>query len=76
MLYLAENAEAVSMIDIREKVTETRRKFYINSCVVDKSFPKDKKQYVKMKLSIESIMREIKTLRIRMKNTMQSNIRV
>lgn len=44
MLYLAENAEAVSMIDIREKVTETRRKFYINSCVVlDKSFPKDKK---------------------------------
>ena len=44
MLYLAENAEAVSMIDIREKVTETRRKFYINSCVVlDKSFPKEKK---------------------------------
>ena len=27
MLYLAENAEAVSMIDIREMVTETRRKF-------------------------------------------------
>ncbi|WP_458457488.1 hypothetical protein [Pseudobutyrivibrio sp.] len=44
MLFFEENAEAVSMIDIREKVTETRRKFYINCCVVlDKSFPKDKK---------------------------------
>ena len=44
ILYLSENAESVSMIDIREKVTEKRRNFYINCCVVlDKSFPKDKK---------------------------------
>lgn len=44
MLFLAEHGDAVSMIDIREKVTEIRRKFYINCCVVlDKSYPKDKK---------------------------------
>ena len=44
ILFLVENAEDVSMIDIREKVTESRRKFYINCCVVlDKSFPRDKK---------------------------------
>lgn len=44
VLFLVEYAENVSMIDIREKVAETKRKFYINACVVlDKSFPKDKK---------------------------------
>lgn len=44
ILYLADNAEKVSMLDIREKVSEARRKFYINTCVVlDKSFPRDKK---------------------------------
>ena len=44
MLFLADYVEEVSVIDIREKVAETKRKFYINACVVlDKSFPKDKK---------------------------------
>ena len=44
MLFVADYAEEVSVIDIREKVAETKRKFYINACVVlDKSFPKDKK---------------------------------
>lgn len=44
LLFLAEFAEEVSIIDIREKVAETKREFYINACVVlDKSFPKDKK---------------------------------
>ena len=44
MLFLAEYAEKVAIIDIREVVAETKRKFYVNACVVlDKSFPKDKK---------------------------------
>ena len=48
MLFLSENAEKVSMIDIRGKVSDTREKFYINCCVVlDKSFPKDKKRICK-----------------------------
>lgn len=48
VLYLAENAEKVSMINIRDKVSETRRSFYINCCVVlDEAFPKDKKEICK-----------------------------
>jgi hypothetical protein len=44
MLYLSENAEQVSMIDIRDVVNETRRHFYVNCCVVlDKCYPKQKK---------------------------------
>ena len=44
MLFLVDYAEEVSVIDIREKVAETKRKFYINCCVVlDKCYPKDKK---------------------------------
>ena len=43
MLFLVEYAESVLMTDIREKVADAKRKFYINACVVlDKSFPKDK----------------------------------
>ena len=45
MLYLSEHIESVSMLDVRQKVRETRRKFYVNGCIVlDKCFPKSKKQ--------------------------------
>ena len=48
MLYLSEHIESVSMLDVREKVRETRRKFYVNGCIVlDKCFPKSKKQILK-----------------------------
>ncbi|MBK1809704.1 hypothetical protein JHL18_03500 [Clostridium sp. YIM B02505] len=45
ILYLYKYGDKVSMINIREKVRETRRKFYINGCIVlDKCFHKTKKQ--------------------------------
>lgn len=45
ILYLSEYRERVSMLDLREKVREVRRKFYVNGCIVlDKSFPNAKKQ--------------------------------
>lgn len=48
ILFLAQYSEKVSMINIREKVIETRRKFYVNACVVlDKCFPKKKKEICK-----------------------------
>lgn len=48
ILYLAEYGELVSMISIREKVREARRKFYVNLCVVlDKCFPGKKKEICK-----------------------------
>lgn len=48
MLYISENGEKLSMIDIREEVNEVKRKFYVNVCVVlDKCFPKQKKEVCK-----------------------------
>lgn len=45
ILYLSQHGEKVSMIDIRGVVNETRRTFYVNACIVlDKSFPKKKKE--------------------------------
>ena len=45
ILYLAQNAEQLSMLDIRSKVNETKRSFYVNACVIlDKCFPKKKKE--------------------------------
>lgn len=45
ILYLSQHGEKVSMIDIRGIVNETRRTFYVNACIVlDKSFPKKKKE--------------------------------
>ncbi len=58
ILFLAKYSEKVSMINIREKVIETRRKFYVNACVVlDKCFPKKKKEICKNSI-IEAIYYE------------------
>lgn len=58
MLYLSENGEKLSMIDIREEVNEVKRKFYVNACIVlDKCFPKQKKEICKDEL-IESVYYE------------------
>lgn len=58
MLYLSENGEKLSMIDIREEVNEIKRKFYVNVCIVlDKCFPKQKKEICKDEL-IESVYYE------------------
>lgn len=49
LLYVAENSEDVSMIDIQELVNEIRRKFYVDACVVlDKCYPKRKRKFVKI----------------------------
>lgn len=45
MLYIAENGEQLSNIELRDEVRELCRKFYINSGnLLDKSFPKKKKE--------------------------------
>lgn len=55
MLYLSENVEKLSMIDIREEINEVKRKFYVNVCIVlDKCFPKQKKEICK-----ESIIKAV-----------------
>lgn len=55
MLYLSENVDKLSMIDIREEVNEVKRKFYVNVCIVlDKCFPKQKKEICK-----ESIIKAV-----------------
>ncbi len=58
ILYLSLYAEKVSMVDIRGIVNETRRAFYINACIVlDKCFPKKKKEICKNAL-IQSVYYE------------------
>lgn len=48
MLYLSENGKNLPMIDIRDEVNEVKRKFYVNVCIVlDKCFPKKKKEICK-----------------------------
>lgn len=48
MLYLSENGKNLPMIDIRDEVNEVKRKFYVNVCIVlDKCFPKQKKEICK-----------------------------
>lgn len=55
MLYLSENVKKLSMIDIREEINEVKRKFYVNVCIVlDKCFPKQKKEICK-----ESIIKAV-----------------
>ena len=51
MLYLSEDGEKLSMIDIREEVNEVKRKFYVNVCIVlDKCFLKQKKEICKERI--------------------------
>lgn len=58
LLYVAENSEDISMIDIQELVNEIRRKFYVDACVVlDKCYPKKKKEICKDNV-IESVYYE------------------
>ena len=48
VLYLCSHAEELSMIDLRSEVNEIKRKFYVNGCIVlDKCFPKNKKDICK-----------------------------
>ncbi len=48
ILYLAQYGEKVSTLNIRRIVNESRRTFYVNVCVVlDKCFPKEKKEICK-----------------------------
>lgn len=51
ILFLAKYGESVSMVNIREKVIETRRKYYVNACVVlDMCFPKKRRRFAKIAL--------------------------
>lgn len=48
LLYIKSNQNLLRNIDLREKIESTCQQFYINCCVVlDKSFPKTKKQICK-----------------------------
>jgi len=58
ILFLSKSGEKVSMIDIRNVVKETKRKFYMNACIVlDKCFPKKKKEICRSEI-INSIYYE------------------
>lgn len=48
ILFIEENIDKVCNLNLRRKIEELRREFYINCCVVlDKSHPKNKKKFVK-----------------------------
>ena len=48
LLYIKDNQRLLVNIDLREKIAATCQQFYISCCVVlDKCFPKDKKQICK-----------------------------
>lgn len=58
LLYLSEYGKKLSMIDIREEVNGVKLKFYVNACIVlDKCFPKQKKEICKDEM-IKSIYYE------------------
>lgn len=58
ILFIEENIDKVCNLNLRRKIEELRREFYINCCVVlDKSHPKNKKKICEDKL-IEAIYYE------------------
>ena len=58
IIFIEENIDKVCNLNLRRKVEELRREFYINCCVVlDKSHPKNKKKICEDKL-IEAIYYE------------------
>lgn len=58
IIYISDYTEQISNVNLREKVNDIRRKFYINCCVVlDKCFPKEKKSICEDKV-ISSIYYE------------------
>lgn len=58
VLYISENVDKLSSISMRDEINDTKRKFYINACIVlDKCFPKKKKDICKEK-KIEAIYYE------------------
>lgn len=49
VLYIGENAKKISHINLREKVNESKRRFYIYcGDILDKSFPNQKRKFVKI----------------------------
>ena len=58
IIFIEENIDKICNLNLRRKVEELRREFYINCCVVlDKSHPKNKKKICEDKL-IEAIYYE------------------
>lgn len=74
ILYLAQHGEKVSTLNIRNVVNELRRTFYVNVCVVlDKCFPKEKKEICKIQQLNLCIMNEIKTMLTKMRIMWEKN---
>lgn len=48
VMFLSENVDRVTTINVRAEIEEAKRRFYVNLCVVtDKCFPNDKKEICK-----------------------------